>query len=268
MAACHVGIRRDARGPTNTIALGDVSSLLAIQEAADAIRRGAADVMLVGGASTKLDLTDLVFRGGAGLSRRESDPAAASRPFDAGRDGTVMAEGAAYFVLESEQHFARTAARRGVEPWARYLAGASRCEPSVASRAPTGRAIESAAVAALAAAGIPPQGLAMVKAHGASRVESDPLEAAALRPAIVDAPVTAPTSYFGAIGAAGGAVELAAALIAWREGYVPATLNYESPDPACPVNVAGEHRVASAGSLLAVNHAPTGQAAAVVLAKA
>ncbi|MGL4512152.1 MAG: beta-ketoacyl-[acyl-carrier-protein] synthase family protein [Lacipirellulaceae bacterium] len=264
MAACHVGIRRDARGPTNTIALGDVSGLLAIAEAADAIRRGAADVMLAGGASTRLDLTDMVFRGGAGATGGDVEPAAASRPFDVARNGSVMAEGAAYFVLESEEHFLRTAARRGVRPWGRFLAASSRCEPSAASRRPTGRAIEASAAAALASARIAARDLTMVKAHGASRIDADATEAQALARVVGDAPVTAPTSYFGAIGSAGGAVELAAALVAWREGYVPATLNLDALDPACPVNASPEHRDAAGNALLAVNHAPTGQAVAVV----
>ena len=107
----------------------------------------------------------------------------------------------------------------------------------------------------------------MVKAHGVSRVEADAAEARALSEVVGDVPVTAPTSYTGSIGAACGAVELASALIAWREGLVPATLNHETPDPACPVNVASEHRTTSGQSLLAVNQAVTGQAVAATLSK-
>src|SRR5690606_21125177 len=95
MPACHIGIRQDARGATNTIAQGDVSSLVALGEAADVIRRGAADVMITGGASSRLNLGDMLWRGGARLSRRADDPAAASRPFDAQRDGMIYGEGSA-----------------------------------------------------------------------------------------------------------------------------------------------------------------------------
>ncbi len=266
MAACHVGIRRDARGPTNTISLGGVSSLLALGEAAEVIRRGAADVMLAGGTSTRLDVTDLVFRGGAGLSRCKATPAAACRPFEANRDGAVCGEGAAYFVLESRDHAERRGFdRRGGQAWATVEAVVSRCEAAIDARKLTGQAIEQALTEALRKSDVKPSDLAMVKAHGTSRIEPDKYEATALQRVVGDAPVTAPTSYFGSIGAAGGAVELAATLIGWRDGVVPATLNYETPDPECPVNLSLEARPAEGEALLALNHAATGQAVAAVL---
>ncbi|MEQ8849101.1 beta-ketoacyl synthase N-terminal-like domain-containing protein [Botrimarina sp.] len=267
MAACHVGIRRQAFGPTNTISLGDVSSLLAVGEAAAAIERGAADVMLAGGTSTKLDLTDLLFHGGAGLSRRADDPRGACRPFDAERDGAVAGEGAAYFVLESREHAERRGLGvRGGAAWGRVASVATRFEDSVASRRPTGKSIAAAAAAALDAAGVGADRLAFVKAHGSSRRESDAVEAQAIARVVGDRPVTAPTSYVGSSGAAGGAVELALALVAWRDGLVPATLNYTTADPDCPLNVAAEHRDAEGSSILALNYALTGQSVAAVIA--
>ncbi|TWT94856.1 3-oxoacyl-[acyl-carrier-protein] synthase 2 [Botrimarina colliarenosi] len=269
MAACHVGIRRQAFGPTNTISLGDVSSLLAIGEAAAVIQRGAADVMLAGGTSTKLDLTDLVFHGGLGLSRRAGDPAGACRPFDRDRDGFVLAEGAAYFVLESREHAERRAfAQRGGQAWGAVEGVCNRCEPSIETRQPTGKAIAAAVNGVLETTGVAPSDLAMVKAHGSSRPETDAMEAATLAEIVGDAPVTAPTSYVGCSGAASGAVELALALVGWRQGVVPATLNYQTPDPACPVNVAGEHRPATGDALLALNYALTGQAVAALIRRA
>ena len=268
MAACHVGIRRQAFGPTNTISLGEVSSLVAVGEALEIVRRGAADMMLAGGTSSKIDVTDLVFHAGAGLSKRGDDPSAACRPFDADRDGAVCGEGAAYFVLETRDHAERRGFfQRGGTPWARIDSVVSRFEPVIASRAPTGAALQKAAAASLQQAAVDAKDLSMVKAHGVSRVEADAAEARALSEVVGDVPVTAPTSYTGSIGAACGAVELASALIAWREGLVPATLNHETPDPACPVNVASEHRTTSGQSLLAVNQAVTGQAVAATLSK-
>lgn len=268
MAACHVGIRRQACGPTNTVSLGAVSSLVALGEAFQTIRRGAADAMLVGGTSSRIDTTDLVSHAGAGLSMRTDSPEKACRPFDADRDGAVCGEGAAYFVAESREH----AERRGFflrdgRAWASVESVVSRCENSVTSHAPTGKALEQACRAALEASGCKPADLAMVKAHGVSRPEADALEAQALMRVIGDAPVFAPTSYFGSLGAAGGAVELAAALIGLSEGISPATLNYETPDPDCPVNVSAEHRDASGEVLLAVNQAVAGQAVAAVLGR-
>lgn len=266
MAACHLGIRRQAFGPTNTISLGDVSSLLAIGEAVTTIRRGAADVMLAGGASTKLDLTDLMFHGGAGLSRRSAEPERACRPFDRDRDGAVAGEGAAYFVLESREHAERRGFEpRGGRPWGAVESVVTRFEPCIDTRRPTGAALGAAVAEALRQAGVSPDRLAMAKAHGSSRVADDATEAAVLRRTIGDTPVTAPTSYVGSSGAAGGAVELALALAAWREGIVPATLNYLTHDPDCPVNVSMEHREARGDGLLAVNYALTGQAVAAVV---
>src|SRR5262249_38175935 len=85
MAACHIGIAVDARGPNNSITLGEVSSLLAIAEAMRTIERGQADVVITGGGSSRLHPTPLLYRGEQRLSHRNDDPAAASRPFDAGR---------------------------------------------------------------------------------------------------------------------------------------------------------------------------------------
>lgn len=268
MAACHVGIRRQAFGPTNTISLGDVSSLLALGEAAGYIERGAADVVLAGATSTKLDLTDLLFHGGAGLSRRADAPEQACRPFDADRDGFVVAEGAAYFVLESRDHAERRGHfQRGGQAWGQLAAITNRTEPSIESRQPSGIAIRNAVAAAMDQSNVKPSDLAMVKAHGSGRPETDAMEAAALADTIGDTPVTAPTSYQGSSGAACGALELADALIGWRNGVVPATLNYETPDPACPVNVSGDHRDAAGDAMLAVNYALTGQAVATVVKK-
>ncbi|QDT70339.1 3-oxoacyl-[acyl-carrier-protein] synthase 2 [Planctomycetes bacterium MalM25] len=269
MAACHIGIRRQAFGPTNTISLGDVSSLLAIGEAAAAIERGAADVMLAGGTSTKLDLTDLLFHGGAGLSRRADEPEKACRPFDADRDGSVAGEGAAYFVLESREHAERRGfAQRGGQPWGRIASVVARTEPSIETRKPTGLAIRNAVAGSLDQAKVAPEDLAMVKAHGSARPETDAVEAAALAETLGQTPVTAPTSYVGSSGAACGAIELALALIGWRDGLVPATLNYDTPDPACPVNASPEHRPATGDAMLALNYALTGQAVAAVIQRA
>ena len=93
MAACHIAIAQDARGPNNTIVLGEAGSLLALDEAARVIQRDAADVMIVGGTGTRIEITGWIYRGVLNLSQRNDDPAGASRPFDADRDGMVNGEG-------------------------------------------------------------------------------------------------------------------------------------------------------------------------------
>jgi 3-oxoacyl-[acyl-carrier-protein] synthase II len=186
------------------------------------------------------------------------------RPFDLDRDGLVHGEGAAVFVLESRRH----AESRRAQPRAWLRAAASRCEAVGNDRRPTGLALRNAITAALRQAGLQPAGLGHVNANGLSTRHDDAVEAQAIRAVLGPVPVMAPKSYFGNLGAAAGAVELAATLAAFEQGTLPATLNYRRPDPACPIQVVGQpgHPLGS-GAALAVNQAPTGQAAAVVLTR-
>jgi 3-oxoacyl-[acyl-carrier-protein] synthase II len=262
MPACHISISRDARGPCNSILLGEASSLLAINESAAAIGRGLADVMITGGVGTRLHPTALVWRGDAKVSHRNDDPAAACRPFDADRDGQVNSEGAALFILESEEH----ARRRGAEPLARF-AGFGNCfeTPDESGRV-TGRGIRRSIEHALQAAGWQSGDVGHVNANGLSTREDDTIEAKAIASVLGDVPVTAPKSFFGNVGAGTGAMELAASILALAEGFVPPTLNYQTPDPACPVHViAGEHRPVGVTTAISLNQARLGQAVAIAI---
>jgi len=264
MTASHIAIAHDARGPNNSIVLGDVSSLLALSEAASIIERGWADVMLAGGTGCRLHPTALVARGDALLSHRTDDFRRACRPFDRDRDGLVNGEGAAAIVLESRGH----AERRNAEIRGRLLSWASRCEPKARREGLTGSSIRQAIRAALSGAGLEPTDIGHVNAHGVGTIEMDSAEARAIAAALGRVPVTAPKSLFGHLGAGGGAVELAASVLGLRRGLVPATLNYHTPDPACPVNVVtGEPLLGRPSTALAVNLCSTGQAAAVVIAE-
>ncbi|HJQ79849.1 MAG TPA: beta-ketoacyl synthase N-terminal-like domain-containing protein, partial [Lacipirellulaceae bacterium] len=263
MPACHIGIRYDARGPNNTIAEGDVSSLLALAEAADVIRRGLADIMIVGGTGSRLNVTDFMWHRGARLARNGTDdPATVCRPFDAGRNGLVYGEGAAEIVLESREH----AERRGARPLARVSGTASRCESTAESCLPTGDAIRRAIRASINAAGLEPSHIGHVNAHGNSTREDDAAEARAIRQALGDVPVTAPKSFFGNLGHGSGMVELAISLLALQHGVIAPTLNYEAPDPDCPVNVVTKMQPTDRPAFIALNHNASGQAAAVVIA--
>jgi 3-oxoacyl-[acyl-carrier-protein] synthase II len=262
MAACHVGIAHDARGPNNTIMQGEASSLLALMEGASYIERGLADMVMVGGTGSRLSETALPFRGAIDVAAWSNDPTQASRPFDANRTGVVNGEGAGVLVLERREH----AEQRGARIWARVAGYASRTEGRQRD-ARTGLAIRNAVTGALQAAGIEPNQVGHVNAHGASIRHDDRIEASAIRDTLGDAPVTALKSYFGYLGAGTGAVELAASVWSVAEGTVPATLNYETPDPECPVNVVhGEPLVGAAPVAISLNHTPLGQAAAVVIA--
>ena len=263
MTASHIAIAHDARGPNNSIVLGDVSSLLALSEAASIIQRGWADVMLAGGTGCRLHPTALVARGDALLSHRTDDFRRACRPFDRDRDGLVNGEGAAAIVLESRAH----AERRGAAIRGRLLAWASRCEPRARREGVKGSSLRQAIRAALTQAELEPGMIGHVNAHGVGTIDMDRAEATAIAAELGDVPVTAPKSLFGHLGAGGGAVELVASILGLDRGLVPATLNYETPDPACPVNVVtGEPLSGQPGTALTVNLCSTGQAAAVVIA--
>ncbi len=263
MPACHIGIRYDARGPNNTIAEGDVSSLLALSEATNVIRRGHADVMIVGGTGSRINLSDMMWHRGARLActNGKADPAQICRPFDADRSGMVCGEGAAQLVLESREF----AERRGAKPLVRVASVASRTESAAVAQQPTGDAIRRAIRAALAAAKADPEEISHVNAHGLSTREDDPIEAGAIHEALGNVPVTALKSYFGNLGQGSGLVELAVSIMALEKCVVPPTLNYETPDPECPVNVTTEIQTTEKRTFVKLNHNATGQAAAVVI---
>ena len=261
MTACHISIAYDARGPVNTMVQGDTSALLAIIEGADVVARGDADLMLVGGTSSTVTILDQTWHAGARLSTRKDAPESASRPFDIDRDGAVASEGASLLVLESRTH----ALARGANIWATILGHGRRFESCAESKRPTGLAVRLAVEAALAHGQIGPQEVGHVNAHGLSTREDDAIEAQAIRQVLGDVPVTAPKSYLGNSGAGSGATELAISLLGLEQNLVPPTLNYQQPDPVCPVNVSAQLQLARSPIVLALNHKLTGQAVALLV---
>jgi 3-oxoacyl-[acyl-carrier-protein] synthase II len=262
MPACHVGIARDARGPNNTIVLAEASSLIAIAEGAAVIERDHADVMIVGGTGSRVHPLSWAFRDNWMHSRRYERPAEISRPFDARRDGMVYGEGAAAFILE-DRTFAE---RRGAKILGRVAGWANSFEACTPGQPFEGRAIRSAIARSLRSAGIGAADVGHVNAHGLSTIEHDRAEALAIRDTLGDVPVTAPKSFFGNLGAGTGAVELLATLAAFESGEIPVTLNYQQPDPACPVNVIhGRAERTNGRAALVLNQTSMGQSVAMVL---
>jgi 3-oxoacyl-[acyl-carrier-protein] synthase II len=262
MAACHVSIIHDAQGPNNSITESDVASLLALGEAARIIGRDQADIFLTGGCDSKINTLSLcrhmLF---LPLSKRNDAPEKACRPFDLHRDGTVIGEGSTVFALEELEH----ARRRGARIFAE-VAGFG----AAFDRKRTGAGIARACRAALAEAGVTPEMIDHVNAHGLSTPEGDAWEARGLREVFGDrsVPVWAVKAATGNLGAAAGATELAASVLALHHGCVPATVNYETPDPACPVAVTrGEPRRVQSPYALKVGMTDLGQCAAVVIKK-
>jgi len=261
MVACHVGIAHDARGPNNTIVLGEVSSLLALVEGVHTIARGVADVMIAGGTGSRLNVAAGLFRGDSNLSHREDAPEKASRPFDADRDGMVNGEGAGAVLLESRAH----AESRGAKILSHFVSAGQSCEPRLDGRPATGDALRRSIRRALSEADMNAAGIGHSNAHGLATIEDDRLEAAAVRECLGDVPVTALKSYFGNLGAGGGMCELVASVLALELGEIPATINYERPDPECPIQVIRAMQPVDAPTAMIANQSGTGQAAAVIL---
>jgi len=264
MPACHIAIARDARGPNNSITLGEVSSLLALAEATRVIERDQADMMIAGGTGSRIHPMVGIFKEDRALSHREDDPASACRPFDRLRDGMVQGEGSAAFVLESR----RQAEARGAPVLARIHSYASTFEPRRPGQPLAGTAIRTAIRQALSMAGLSPRDIGQVNGVGLWWGGGGGGEAQAIRDLLGDVPVTAPKSYFGNLGAGTGAAEMAASVLGFAEGLIPPTLNYQHADPACPINVVhGSPAPLERPYTLLLNQTTMGQSVAAIIAR-
>jgi len=282
MLGCHVSMIHNAQGPSNTVTQTDIGSLLALGEAWRMIRHGKADAVLVGSADAKINAVTLVRQVlFAPLSQCQDEPAQASRPFDRQRDGIVLGEGGAMLVLEDLEH----ARRRGASILAEmtgFGAAFDRSVDRLVGRWPRGtprerrqaypprggaNGIFRAVQAALDGAGITAADLDHVNAQGYSTIADDIWEAQSLAARLPGLPVFAAKSYFGSLGAGGGAVELAASLLAMQHGILPATLNYEEPDPDCPIPVSASAQPVRRRHFLKIGFTELGQVAAVVCRK-
>ena len=261
MHACHVSILHNAQGPNNSITESDVAGLLALGEAARILRRNQADFFLVGGADSKINPLSMVRQCLFGhLSKRNEPAAQACRPFDRRRDGMLIGEGAGVLAVEDLEH----AQKRGAPIYGEVLGFGAAFD-----RGCTGKGLARAIRAALNQAGVKPEDIGHVNAHGLSAVDSDAWEARALVEVFGPnkVPVWAPKSYFGNMGSGGPLVELAGSLLALKHGLLPATLNFEEPDPACPVSVYGTSRPLTNPVFLKTSFTEMGQCAAIVCRK-
>jgi 3-oxoacyl-[acyl-carrier-protein] synthase II len=240
MAAGWVSMELGARGPLGAQCAACAASAMSIGEGYDAIRLGRAEVMLCGG--SEAGVTPLAMAGFAAmraLSRRNDDPAGASRPFDAGRDGFVMGEGAAVLVLEELEH----AQARGAHVYAELAGyGVSSDAYHMTEPDPEGAGQARAILSALEDAGVGPDDVDYVNAHASSTELGDATETAALKLALGEekAHATPVSSIKGATGhclGAAGAVEAAVTTLAVARDVVPPTINQESPDPKCDLDV-------------------------------
>lgn len=266
MPACHVAIDHDARGPNNTITSREASALLALSEAVYTIQRGSADCMIVGACGSDIHPVDIARLNLYENLSPQDDPTRACRPFDMDRDGCIVGEGAASFVLENYEH----ARARGADIYAEVLGVAAGCDGKGYLNGAGGTGLVRAIQSALRKAQIDPSEIGHINAHGKSTKRDDLVESRAYHRALGDAseriPVTGLKSYFGNFDAGSGAVELAGSLLALRHGMVPFTLNYETPDPNCRLNVIHHepYRLKNF-TALSVNRTAMGQSAAAIV---
>ncbi len=238
MPACEVAIDLAVHGPVNASALACASGTAALLEARRTLLAGDAEVVVAGG--TDAAITSVMFAGLSamrGLSRNNDSPQEASRPFDAGRDGFVFGEGSVVCVLERLS----SARARGAEVYAEVLGGAMTSDAfHIVAPDPTGQYAAEAITQTLHRARLDPGDVQLVAAHGTSTQANDRTETLALHTAFgAHAPslaVTAPKSMAGhLIGAAGTLGSLLCAM-AIRDGVIPPTINYSTPDPECDLD--------------------------------
>jgi 3-oxoacyl-[acyl-carrier-protein] synthase II len=239
MAAGWVSMELGTRGPLGAPCTACAASAMAIGEGYDAIKLGRAEVMLCGG--SEAGITELAIAGFAAmraLSRRNDDPAAASRPFDADRDGFVMGEGAAVLVLEELEH----ARARGARIYAELAGyGVSSDSFHMTEPDPLGAGQARAIGAALADAELDPTDVDYVNAHASSTGLGDAIETRALKLALGEdnvqtIPVSGTKGATGHCLGAAGAVEAAFTVLAVDRDIAPPTINYQTPDLACDVD--------------------------------
>ncbi len=236
MPAGHLAGLFGAEGPNVNCLTACAASSQAICEATDIIRRGEADVMLSGGTHTMIHPFGVTgFSLLTALSTRNDEPTKASRPFDRQRDGFVLGEGAGFVVLEELDR----ARRRGANIYGEIVGYGSTADAfRITDTHPEGRGAISCIRMALRDAGL--DRVDYINAHGTSTAVNDKVETLAIKRVFGDAayqiPVSSTKSMMGHLIAAAGATELILCLLAIRDGVLPPTINYETPDPECDLD--------------------------------
>ena len=225
-------------GPNSTTVTACAASANAIGDAAAVISRGAADVMVAGGGEASITRFGLSgFSSARAMSRNNEDPEGASRPFDLTRDGFIMGEGAAILIMEELEH----AVERNAHIYGELLGyGMSADGYHITLPRPGGAGAARSMTAALQDAGMAPEELGYINAHGTSTQANDKTETEAIKTAFGDTaytiPISSTKSMTGHLLGAAGALESIACLLAIRDGRLPPTINYTTPDPECDLD--------------------------------
>jgi 3-oxoacyl-[acyl-carrier-protein] synthase II len=265
LPASHIAIFNDLHGPSNSLTMREASSNLAVAEAYYTIVRGHADAIIAGANGTLLHpgrtVTCILERQ---IATGDGEPSRLSRPFDLNRSGQILGEGAAALILEELS----AAQARGAKILGEVIGVASSAAADKHGVAQYKTAIGNVLRALLANSGLAPNDVGHVHAHGLASQRCDAEEAQAIAQAFEKrkspVPVVAAKSYFGNLGAASGLVELIASLLALQHGRLFRTLNYETPDPQCPVHIAADGD-SPGTAFLNLNVSPQGQASGVAI---
>ncbi len=258
------------KGISNTISTACAAGTQAIGEAAEVIRRGAAKIMIAGGVEALvIDLFYAAFSTMRAISTRNEEPQKASRPFDANRDGFVIGEGCTIMVLEELEH----AKARGAKIYAEVLGhGASADAYHIAAPDPEAEGAVRAMAAALADAGLAPEDVDYINAHGTSTPLNDATETLAIKKLFGEhaysIPVSSTKSMIGHAFGGAGAIEALACVYSLRDNIIHPTINYETPDPACDLDyVPNVARKAEVNVALSNSFGLGGQNATLILGK-
>ena len=235
MAAGQVSIMLGAKGPNEATVTACASSAHAIGNAFNAIRYGRAEVMITGGSEAAITPLSIAgFQSARALSTRNDEPEKASRPFDLNRDGFVMGEGAGILILEELEH----AKRRGAKIYAELVGfGSTGDAYHITSPAPEGEGAKRAIIRALKDAGLQPDEVQYVNAHGTSTYYNDLYETKAIKAVFGDRiAVSSTKSMTGHLLGAAGAIEAIITALTLEHQIIPPTINYETPDPECDLD--------------------------------
>ncbi|NLC77447.1 MAG: beta-ketoacyl-ACP synthase II [Clostridia bacterium] len=238
MAAGHISIMLDARGPNYTVVSACASATNAIGEAFKLLQRGVADVVITGGTEAGVTLASMAgFCAMKAMSTRNDEPQKASRPFDQDRDGFVLSEGAGILILESLEH-ARGRKAKIYGELAGY--GCTADAYHITAPAPGGDQAARAMALALQDGGLAVGDVDYINAHGTSTDLNDKLETMAIKKVFGERasqiPISSTKSMTGHLLGAAGAIEAIACLLAINRGVIPPTINYENPDPECDLD--------------------------------
>lgn len=271
MPACHIGIYADARGPSNSVTMAEASGNLAICEAIRILERDSADVMICGTTGTTMHAVQTMHAvmWEHMATAPGGDPTKACRPFDLNRTGQVVSEGSATLILEEEAH----AVARGAKIYGRILGAGSACVATNPCEGNYRQALVQAMRLALNDACLQPSDIGHINAHGLGDPKVDIQESLAIHdvfgPLAETIPVTAFKSYWGNPGSSCATLEIVGSLLGLEHGVVMPTLNYETPDPQCRLNVVhGEPLKVTNKVFMKASVTRAGQASAVIVSGA